>query len=702
MKLGTLLISMGALAPVSAAAARIAGWWPAPAAIQDAHQKAFDEFDARFKQLLAVNDTAALASLVRQSPEVAVRFVDTYCLQLSKGSTEELEKLIAGARAAWKTALGTNFVDKLYEYHSLMDSRTRGERARMEDAYNKALATYTTNAQGEKKGATFENSAAEFSAIAEGFAAVGDQLNVGRSWILVASCFGEGLRGKEANLYRAYAANAKALTAYEAIGMAGPAMDSLKAVCEDLKGRGFDKAEPVASGPGGPMPGADAGVGANGQPSAVVASGPPVALAMTFEAVDDPERYARPNFFGDSVYQAWPYLLLKKGTPTKLDTQPETGITLEFLGGAQITMHDKSGAETKPTTASGNVDVLQATIKDQHGERPWALATRIGTTQDTYQGRQIYLAPGDEYMYLFFSGAASMVGLLGETPLRVFDDNLDGVYGSAPTYHSNWGLATSNFQPNLDTLLVGKSTRAVPWSQLVQVGTAWHRLEPASGGSAFKATPVDVQAGTLRLEFKGEAPTWLVVRGAGELAECYFDVCQSPKGIAVPAGDYELFAGLIQQGKKMQMMKCLVLGRPTMAKWTVTAGQETVMKLGAPLHFEFEVARNGDKGVVKGASVRVVGAAGEDYDRFWNCAPAPSVSTRKAGTKKGGKPEEMPSVKGDLNERNDDNTPRWSFGDVWRPLDLEVELVRGGDTMELQLSEKKHKLLGLPIESDWK
>lgn len=697
MKLGTLLITLGALAPVTAAAARLGARVPT----QDAHQKAFDEFDTRFKQLLAVNDTAAMASLVRQSPDVAVRFVDTYCLQLSKGSTEELEKLIAGARVAWKTAMGTSFVDRLYEYHSLLDARLRGERVRFVDAYDKALASYSSNVQGDKKAAALETSASEFAAIAEGFAQVGDQLNVGRSWIVVASCFDEGLRGKEANLYRVYAADAKALGAYEAIGMAGPEMDALRTRVEHLKAGGFDKAEPVVAGPGGPMPGAE-GAAPNGQPTAVVASGPPIALAMTFEAVDDPERYARPNFFGDNVYQAWPYVLLKRGTPTKLETQPETGITLEFQGGVLIAMHDTSGAVAKPITASGNVDVLQATIKDQHGQRPWALATRIGTTEDSYQGRQIYLAPGDEYMYLFYSGAASMVGLIGETPLRVFDDNLDGLYGSAPTYHPNWGLATSNFQPNFDTLLVGKSTRAIPWSQLVQVGATWHRLEPAGGGSAFKATPVDVQTGTLRLEFKGETPAWLVVRGSGELAECYFDVAQSAKGIAVPAGDYELVAGLIQQGKKQQMMKCLVLGRPTMAKWTVSAGQETVIKLGAPLRFEFEVQRNADKGVVKGASVRVVGAAGEDYDRFWNCAPAPLVSARKAGTKKGGKPEEMPSVKGDLNERNDDNTPRWSFGDVWRPLDLEVELQRGGDTMELQLTEKKHKLLGVPIESDWK
>jgi hypothetical protein len=700
MKLETLLLSLGLLAPLGARAF-LSTPVQAQAASQDPYQKAYDEFDARFKQLLAVNDAAGMADLVRKSTDVAVRYADTLCQLLAKGSTEELEKQIAAVRAAWKTAMQTSFVDKIYEYHSLLDAHMRSERQRMVDAYTKALASYSDNLKGDKKGAAFETSAQEFAALAEGFGQVGDLLNVGRCWQFVANCVDEGTRGKDGNPYRACAATGKAVAAYDSIGLAGPEMDSLRSRYEFLKAAGYDKPEPAKAGPGaseGPtVEGPEAGAA-----STVTDSGPAVAVALTFETVDDPERYVRPNFFADSVYQAWPYLLLKKGVPGKLDTQPDSGVSLEFMGGAQIRLNDTSGAKPEPKTASGNVDILKGTIKDKHGNRPWAVATRIGTTQDTYQGRQIYLAPGDEYMYLFYAGAASMVGMLGEMPIRVLDDNLDGIYGSAPTFNSNWGLAPSNFQPNFDSILVGKATRAIPWSKLVQVGADWYRLEPGGGGSSLRLTPVALQTGTLRLEFKGEAPSWLVVRGAGELADCYFDVCQTAKGVTVPVGDYELFAGLIQQGKKQQMMKCLVLGQPTMAKWTVAAGKETVMQLGAPLHFEFEVTRNGDKGVVKGSTVRVVGSAGENYDRFWNCAPAPSVSARKAGTKKGGKPLEMPRVLGDLNERNDDNTPKYSFGDVWRPLDLEVELARGGDAMELQMSEKKHKLLGGPIESDWK
>ena len=701
MQLESILLSLGLWAPLSAPAHVPAQAQQAQGASQDPYQKAYDEFASRFKQLLAVSDSAGMADLVRKSPDVAVRYVDDMCQMLAKGSTEELEKLIAALRSAWKTAMQTNFVDKMYEYHSLLDARTRGERQKMVDTYTKSLASYNDNLKGDKKGSAFETSAQEFAALAEGFSQVGDQLNVGRCWQFVATCVDEGTRGKDGNPYRSCAAMGKAVAAYDSIGLAGPAMDALRSNYEFLKNAGYDKPEPAKAGPGAPegpgLDGAEAGA-----PSTVTDSGPAVAVALTFETVDDPERFARPNYYGDSIYQAWPYLALKKGEPIKIETQPDSGVTVEYLGGAQIALHGNAGAKGEPKTASGNVDILQGTIKDKNGERPWAIATRIGIQQDSYQGRQIWLEPANDYMQLFFSSAASMVGLLGETPLRVIDDNLDGLYGSAPTFIGSWGLAPSNFQPNFDSIVIGKATRAIPWSKLVQVGAEWYRLEPGAGGASLRATPVTLQTGTLKLEFKGEAPTWLVVRGAGEFAECYFDVCQSSKGIAVPAGDYELVEGLIQQGKKQQMMKCLVLGQPTMAKWTVAAGKETVMHLGSPLHFEFEITRNGDKGVVKGSTVRVVGSAGENYDRFWNCVPAPSISSRKAGTKKGGKPEEMPRVLGNLDELNDQGQRRWAFSDVWRPLDMEVELARGGDAMEIQMSEKKHKLLGAPIESDWK
>src|SRR5262245_26902018 len=155
MKLEPILLSLGLLAPLSAPVI-VPALRQAQGASQDPYQKAFDEFDARFKQLLAVNDAAGMADLVRKSPDVAVRYADTLCQLLAKGSTEELEKQIAAVRVAWKTAMQTSFVDKIYEYHSLLDAHMRSERQKMVDAYTKSLASYNDNLKGDKKSSAFE------------------------------------------------------------------------------------------------------------------------------------------------------------------------------------------------------------------------------------------------------------------------------------------------------------------------------------------------------------------------------------------------------------------------------------------------------------------------------------------------------------------------------------------------------------------
>jgi len=72
---------------------------------------------------------------------------------------------------------------------------------------------------------------------------------------------------------------------------------------------------------------------------------------------------------------------------------------------------------------------------------------------------------------------------------------------------------------------------------------------------------------------------------------------------------------------------------------------------------------------------------------------------RKAGSKKGGKPEKMDIVM-DLLERNEDGSFRFVEADTWRPIDTKFA-IKKGESVEAQLSEKKHKLLG-DISSEFK
>lgn len=676
-----------ALGPVPAAVALPP---VAPLCAPQDHQKLYDEFVSRFRQYLKVNASEDMAQMVRRQPDVAVRYADTLCQQVAVASNDQIEKEIAGLRVAWKTAMKTDFVENLYEYYSLLDSRIRPERLRMAQEYDKALERFNKTAYGDKKVEGFMASVDEFENLSRGFTECGDLLNVGRCQVVIMNCWDESLRGKEANLYKACAAAKAGLAAWEEIGLAGPDVSSLRLRVESLVAGGYDSAEPDPNAPKAGQPVAD--------PSAAA-----VNVAMTFEALPDVEAFERPHYYADEIYQIWSAApLAGQDSSTTIPALGSKSPTIVRTASAQFGVDEAGDAERELFAVTGKLTLVQATIQDDQGKRPWAFVTKVGLQQDIYQGVQANMGPSDQYMSLFYFNAASVVGSIHGIPVRVLDDNLDGIYGSLPLEWQYLGLAPGATQPDFDSIVIGESQRALPWSEYVPVGGTWYKLQPQQGGMTLNATPVELATGTLKLDFKGEYPTWLIVRGTGVLENTFIDVCANgKKGVELPVGEYKLVAGMIRKGKKQQTMKCLVLGNDQVPTIEVKAGEEASLALGGPFRFEFDYAKQEDKVLVSGPSVRVLGAAGETYDRFWNCAPEPSVSVRKAGAKKGGKAEDMPKIDGSLDQLKEDGTRKWGYDQVWRPLALEITLKKPEDAVELQMVEKKHKLLG-EIESDWK
>lgn len=664
---------------------------PAPFAAQEDHQKIYDDFVARFRQYHKVNAAEDMAQLVRRSPDVAVRYADTLCQLVAVAGSDELEKEVAALRVAWKTAMKTDFVENQYEYYSLLDARKRPERLRFAQEYDKAMERYGRTTGGDRSASGFQAASDEFEALSKAFSEVGDLLNVGRCQVVIMTCWDETQRGKkEANFFRACAAAKAALAAYDQVGLAGPDVSSLRVRLEALVLGGYDAPEPD---PGAPLP---------GQPIAG-AGAATVNLAMTFEALPEVEVYQRPSYFADEIYQIWSALpLAGKDSTATISAMAQRSPIIVRTASAQFGVDDAGDSLRESFAVTGKLTLVQAVINDEGGARPWAFVTKVGLQDDTYQGVKANMGPSDGYMSLFYFNAASVVGTLDGVALRVLDDNLDGIYGSLPLSWQYLGLAPNATQPDLDSVVIGESTRALPWSEFLPVNGKWYKLAPQMGGMTLSATPMELQTGRLRLDFKGEYPEWLVLRGTGILENTFIDICAAGKeGVDAPVGEYRLVAGVIRKGKKQQAMKCLVLGNEQVAPFEVGAGAETVVKLGGPFRFEFERAKVEAGEYVSGPSVRVVGAAGESYDRFWNCVVAPVVSLRKAGAKKGGKPEDMPRVNGSLDELNEDGSRRWAYADVWRPLSFPIVPKKPGEALEVQLSEKKHKLLG-DIESDWK
>ncbi len=267
------------------------------------------------------------------------------------------------------------------------------------------------------------------------------------------------------------------------------------------------------------------------------------------------------------------------------------------------------------------------------------------------------------------------------------------MYGTA-------GMTSDQYEPMMDSIVVGASKRARPWSDIQEIDGNFYRLEVQEQGTKLALSPAGVDSGVLKLEFKGPVqPTYVVVHGTGtDIKECYYDLVEGgSKGVRVPVGNYELYYGEMRKGKKKQMQKSLIVApHVSPPSWSVRKGETTTVTLGAPFSFDFRYETDGGKLKVKGKSVCVVGAAGERYERPWNCVAHPEAAWRKKGQKNPGGDAKMPI--GDLETINNKDLG-WTA--VWFPLDVVLDTKEKSGAFEVQLVQKKHDLFG-KIESPWK
>ena len=247
-------------------------------------------------------------------------------------------------------------------------------------------------------------------------------------------------------------------------------------------------------------------------------------------------------------------------------------------------------------------------------------------------------------------------------------------------------------------MIIGEGERAQPWSEFAKVGEAWYKLEAENHGASIKATGVELDTGTLRVDYKGGRPGWLIVRGLDELGNAYYDLAGAgKKGVEVPVGRYEFFYGDLRKGKKLEVLKALILGGPKQPKYTVSKGETTTITLGKPYGFVFQHSTAGSEVTVQGKTVAVCGAGGEVYERLWNCRPRPAAAWRKRGSKRGTRPEKFKLIENQMEIW--DHGGDWNV--MWFPLDLTLDMKKEvPEGVEVQLVDKKNKLLG-GITSDW-
>ncbi len=652
---------------------------PSPASAVPARDE-FDDFKKSFNQARAISAKEEMVRLVKRETTHAVWWIMEIAEGIATRPTDRLVELMADLTTSWQGAIKTNFPDIMYVYFSelSMDGSRKRERDKAKRKYDDIWERFRDNEADKKDKPTFLVIAQQAEVQAKTLDLLGDRYHASDAWNLTAQCYDERLQGDDANFFKATAAYGKSLEARSAIELKDHAHSEIRQRHEYLvaEGYGLTPEEREAK-----------------QPKAAEATGAVVAVPLTYTQMASPAEFDRPLYEADDLYPLWKTVNLKgKGSVTEVSNVAGSPKIIR-VGSSDVQVdQDGDGVGDIKIPLKGKAEAVTVKLGEGEDQRDWSFFAITGLEKDNYQGLQVNLAPVDDYMTIYILGAGTMSGLVGETPISITDDNLDGIYGSPPMSWGFIGLTEGYNQPTMDALKVEGEKRARPWSEYSQIGDRWYKLSTVNGGTCLEATEATVKTGRLKLSFKGPKPNWVVLQGSGALENSYFDISKGgSKGVEVPAGTYKLYFGEVRKGKKQQTMKSLILPGAKTPMWDVTEGETTVVKLGGPFDLAFAIDVEEQSIKVLGRSVVVTGVSHERYERSWNCVTKAEAAYRKAGAKRGSKGEKMALL----------SVIDKEWEDAWFPLSTTIEKKAAEADVEVQIVMKKHKLFG-KIESSWR
>ncbi|MEQ1891564.1 MAG: hypothetical protein ABL998_03390 [Planctomycetota bacterium] len=647
------------------------------------------EFMTEFRKLMAVHaQPEEMGRLIRKHEDQAILAAVEICQAIGSESNDLLEDEIAALNKAWKKTYNSGFVDHIYSFFSVqLSGPFKKQRLQLIDRYNIQRKEFDI-ASAAKDSGRLTAIGLELNVLGDRFGELGDHYMAAQCYRTYAVCFEDTFNGDKADLKRACEGWGLFLQAREKLELQDKAYADAKVRFEKLEFDGY----------GDPSKGPEARAAARAATDTAFA---PTPMKGAFQLLPDIEAIQRPNYSADANFQIWPSVPLGAVDSSATFPTVSGGPSVLRTGANKASVDvDGDGKGDVEIPLTGKIQPIEITLGNGENQRKWGFLACIGQQRDTYQGFAFNLSPDQNQMGLYVQNAGSLVGTINGVSVRVIDDNFDGLYGSPPKDWAYIGVLEGSFQRDLDSVVVGESKVARPWSKLQKIGEAWFKLEPNETSTDIVATRIELDTGFLQLDLKGAPATWVVVRGTGNNSDYFFDVANGGTNkVEVPIGSYELFVGQVLSGKKQQAMKALILPGSGSRSWKVEKGGTTKVELGAPFGFDFKVAQDEKTLTVQGKTIAVVGRGGETYQRLWNCVLTPEVNVRKEGAKKGKKEAKLVPV-GSQEELQDPDGANNDYGYAWFPLGKPIQKP-GEGTFEAQLFEKGHKLFG-KIESDWK
>ncbi|MCA8955200.1 MAG: hypothetical protein KDC87_03950 [Planctomycetes bacterium] len=335
--------------------------------------------------------------------------------------------------------------------------------------------------------------------------------------------------------------------------------------------------------------------------------------------------------------------------PSQMLYFKEKALYLVRQGAAKlgVSLSDASGAPVQKVEVGGKPKPSLFYLDKEHNQ-PYSMVFFVGGQATPYAATTSNMSPQKDSMTVYYRSTASWTATLDGVEIALFDDNCDGKLFTEDPLAYGYKTRMTGQGPKeevplacYDSMQIGKRGRIVPFSSCAKIGEKWYMLSAADHGKAIEAKPLHpdfFKIGTISMKWSGPVavqPQLLIIRGRDGLQSAAFNIA-GVKSVEVPEGTYEIVFGRGTRGKGAQIQMTHVYpGDSKPIK--VEAGKETVVKLGAPFHFDFVRGGSGDDVELDSLRFRVLGASGEMYGRIHGPTPAPEVLVAKTSSGRGAK-----------------------------------------------------------------
>lgn len=699
---------------ISFVAVLLSAWIALPfsAAAQDIYEEDRPFWDS-YKKAQELEDEKEISRLVKRHKKNAEGVLESLTIRLCREEkSQDLDdfEMLAGL-------LESLMGDRRYAFRlTFIKSLTMEQRGKRIEGFNNYFYGYTKYKEGKTQDNVYILADAK-ELLGKSFAAL-LEINDAELMVEVAGRLVECLQTLEDN-YEACVVLTAAKLAMEELPYEHVNKTWIESELQKYLEKGYDPTKPKDQGGAPPddltKPGEDGGAAAEEEKRTEFSfklTGEKTTWDLKYYEMKKPDEFVTPTYHPGDQPILWHYCNVQADDQGKYDLQKVTlygcpiivnGKQLNVLREGVKCHFDFDAVEASKTTVTLQQKPckLSMTTGDKAPKgKPLKYQLFVATpgSQEVIFTLNTNLAGNQWWMYIRARNGCYTKGKVAGQNFILIDDNTTGKYGDPLQYPEDGYTKGGDFPYySTDAVLVGKSKKAVPFSQFMKIGETYHKVEAdLNHGQVLTTYEAEVPTGTVLVNWKGGVkPQYVVIHGLDRAGIFnYYDVIGGGrKPVDVPAGKYEIACGKIVTGKKSKLQQ-VRLYRGNSKPFYVEPGQETVLELGAPFTYEWEGRRVGKTYSITGETVNVFGKSGELYTMFFDNVPIPVVSVRA-------KDSQRILVKGEkMGKATLDDFNKATMS-VWHPLSYKYEGKKSQD-MEARLELKKHKILGGPIVGEWR